>query len=251
MSKLWTLGIAGLLAAACGCVPSSQYVDMRQKYEDSQAENRRLKTANEELIAQNKMLASRAKGGRALTDDEIDEIMKRYGGPGGGGIKFPTIPDAKSLPEGGLELGDLTFRSGSVELSDKGRAALDGVAEYLKTQPPVRLVVKGHTDTDKISRSNHASNWELSGKRAAAVVDYLVKRGAATGENAELRGFGEFQPLSPDKAKNRRVEIYAYPAAGGESLKAPAAAPEELPKATEPAAPKTAPKVSPKDPTLK
>ncbi len=68
------------------------------------------------------------------------------------------------------------------------------------------------------------------------------------------RGYGEFRPISPDKARNRRVEIYAFDApglAGGSNLKESGAGNEPVaPTPPPPTRPAPKPPVS-KDPTLK
>jgi len=197
---------------------------------------------------------------------DVDKLLKELSAidqapDRGTGRSFEDIrgEEVTPLEKGGLRLGGLNFRSGSAELSPQGKAVLDQVAAKLKAKPGFILMVDGHTDTDPISKtkSTNASNWELSGKRAAAVVDYLVKAGVCKGGDAFLRGFGEFRGISPDKAKNRRVEIYVFDApglAGGSNVKGAGLEDEPVTPAPPPTrpAPKPAPKAPPSDdPTLK
>ncbi|HOX05250.1 MAG TPA: OmpA family protein [Planctomycetota bacterium] len=254
MLRFGFLGVLGAAMLATGCVSSSQHAELRAKYEEEAAKSRRLAEENRKLAA-----ALKAKG------VNIDDIRKRLdlidadgGGRGiGRTLKAPEgAEDMVQLPNGGLRMGALNFRSGSAELTDKAKAALNEVANQLKAKPGFLLVVDGHTDSDPISKSNNASNWELAGKRAAAVVDFLVKAGACKGEDALLRGFGPFKPISQEKAKNRRVEIFAIdtPGTGGRSA-AKDAGLEDEPAA--PATPTTPPaRPAPKgpagnDPSLK
>jgi outer membrane protein OmpA-like peptidoglycan-associated protein len=252
MSRFGFLGIMGAVLLATGCVSSSQHNDLMQKYLEEEALSRRLAAENAKLTA--------ALQGRNV---DVAGILKNLPPvdvmpPGGGGRPFKPVPgDATPLPDGGMRFGELNFRPGSAELSEKGKAALDQVAAQLKARPGFILVVDGHTDTDPIAKTKNvnASNWELSGKRAAAVLDHLVKAGVCDGKHAYLRGYGEFKPISPDKAKNRRVEIYAFDApglAGGSGAKA--TGPEEEPVAPAPPPTPTRPAPKPpvsKDPTLK
>ena len=239
MSRFRYLGVLGLMLLAAGCVSSGQYMEMRAKYEE---EHDRANRLERERLAMERQLRV-----HKIDTDTRDKIIEVEGGAPGS-VKFAPSKDYTALREGGARLEEVTFRSGSAELSEKGKAALDSIAGQLKAMPAVAVVVDGHTDTDPISKSHNASNWELSGKRAAAVLDYLVKKGAADPKNAVLRGYGEFRPLPPPagKAQNRRVEVYAVPLTGGSAAPAPA---EEGPKT----APKTAPKAaaSPDEGTLK
>jgi len=255
MSRFGFLGMVGALTLAAGCVPSGQYMEMRDKYREEAAKNRRLMEENTKLEA-----ALRAKG---VDVEAIRKELALISETGGGrGIGRPiAVPkgseDMVQLPGGGLRMGALSFRSGSAELTDKAKAALDAVAQQLKAKPGFILVVDGHTDADPISKSHNASNWELSGKRAAAVVDYLVKAGACKGEDAFLRGFGEFKPLpGEEKAKNRRVELFAIDLLGAGGAPAKAGAPAGEPATPARPTPKPAPKTGalepdPGDPSYK
>jgi len=83
---------------------------------------------------------------------------------------------------------------------------LDAVAKALVDNPGIHLVeVQGHTD----EQGADDYNLDLSQRRAAAVVDYLVSKGI---EPARLtsHGYGESQPIDPAHTqaayrKNRRV----------------------------------------------
>lgn len=253
MSRFGFLGIVGAVLLAAGCVSSSQHNDLMQKYLEEEAKSRRLAADNAKLTS-----ALRGKNvdvGKILNDlSMIDQAPAT-----GSGRPFTGVTgDVTLLRDGGIRLGGLNFRSGSAELSDQGKAVLDQIAAKLKAKPGFIMVVDGHTDTDPISKSKNASNWELSGKRAAAVVDHLVKAGVCDGQQAMLRGFGEFRGISPDKAKNRRVEIYAFDApglAGGSSVKDTGLEDEPV-TPTPPPPTRPTPKPAPKtpagdDPTLK
>jgi OmpA-OmpF porin, OOP family len=91
---------------------------------------------------------------------------------------------------------------------ERSRAALDLVADALKTHPEIkRLEVAGHTD-DKGTRD---VNLDLSRRRAEAVVTYLVSKGidkARLGSN----GYGPDKPITSNatedgRAANRRVQF--------------------------------------------
>jgi chemotaxis protein MotB len=102
------------------------------------------------------------------------------------------------------------FDSGSAALRQEGADLLDPISITLRRLPnPVR--VEGHTDSNPISTAIYASNWELSGGRAAAVVRRLAGNGMPGGR-LELSGFGDTRPISTNdtaagRAANRRVVV--------------------------------------------
>jgi outer membrane protein OmpA-like peptidoglycan-associated protein len=63
--------------------------------------------------------------------------------------------------------------------------------------------IEGHTDKEGDAKFNR----ELSEKRAGAVKEYLLKKGAKS-EQITTFGFGEEKPLSEIAEENRRVEVH-------------------------------------------
>ncbi len=116
---------------------------------------------------------------------------------------------------------------------------LGQVSAALKAHPEMAKVrVEGHTDR----WGDPARNLDLSKRRAAAVVRYLVEVGGLSPSRLESGGYGYTRPLDPRlnfKAddKNRRVEFVVV---GGTTPTAPAGTtptPEGVPpEATPPAA---------------
>lgn len=104
---------------------------------------------------------------------------------------------------------DIKFASGSDRIYSSSHGLMDGIAELMAKYPEIRKVqVEGHTD----SRGNDDFNMELSQKRAAAVVKYLVESGGIEAERLVAKGFGETKPIadngtSAGRAENRRVEF--------------------------------------------
>lgn len=115
--------------------------------------------------------------------------------------------------DGRISLGianQVTFASGSTDLSKSGRSVLDRVAQVLNSRyADKKIWVEGHTDTDPIrkSKDKFRSNRHLSSERADSVATYLVKRGLPATRVA-IVGHGANDPINPSrKAENRRVEI--------------------------------------------
>jgi outer membrane protein OmpA-like peptidoglycan-associated protein len=70
--------------------------------------------------------------------------------------------------------GDLVFFSdGSAELGTRARRVLEAQADWLKSQPTVRITVEGHADDS----GSTAENMQLSEARAKAVSNRLVELG--------------------------------------------------------------------------
>ena len=105
---------------------------------------------------------------------------------------------------------DILFGSGVARLSPAALAALQRLADVLKTFPNA-VRVEGHTDDRPITTAAFPSNWELSAARAASVVHLFMDRGIAARRLAVV-GYGEFRPMMPNDTSagrnaNRRVEV--------------------------------------------
>jgi chemotaxis protein MotB len=105
----------------------------------------------------------------------------------------------------------VNYNSGSYGLSKDERNALAELAETLKSNPELKILVEGHTDSDGVKAgASYADNWELSTKRALRVVRELIKNGVSP-EQVGAVGRGDTMQLGDDKAANRRTEILADP----------------------------------------
>jgi len=111
----------------------------------------------------------------------------------------------------------LLFNSGSTTVDPKGVSALKKLAQVLKENADVNIVVEGHTDDVPINSGNKylKDNWDLSVLRATSIVRILVENGAST-DNVTAAGKGEFSPKASNDAAsgrqlNRRTEIILTP----------------------------------------
>ncbi|QHT72150.1 OmpA family protein [Rhodocytophaga rosea] len=111
----------------------------------------------------------------------------------------------------------LLFKSGSYAVDPKGAEALKKVANVLKTQPDISVMVEGHTDDVPIAKGSGGmdDNWDLSVLRATSIVNILAKEGVNP-TKLTAAGRGEFVPIATGKTpeirqKNRRTEIILTP----------------------------------------
>lgn len=101
---------------------------------------------------------------------------------------------------------NVNFESGKAGLLAGAMPELDGLLDFLKTNPSVKVEIGGHTD----NVGNDEANRVLSEKRAKAVANYLISRGIAS-NRVIAKGFGENKPVASNETeegrlKNRRVE---------------------------------------------
>ncbi len=110
----------------------------------------------------------------------------------------------------------LLFKSGSRELDPKGKKALEQIAEVMKKNPEIEIMIEGHTDSIPVRPGSCIEdNWDLSVLRATSVVKILQEYGVDP-KRLLPAGRGEYYPVASNKtpegrAKNRRTEIILSP----------------------------------------
>ncbi|MBE0390385.1 OmpA family protein [Flavobacterium sp. PL002] len=111
----------------------------------------------------------------------------------------------------------LLFNSGSYSVGSEGKKAVVEVGKVLGDNPDIAVLIEGHTDNDGFSSSGPiANNWDLSTKRATAIVAILGENANVNKQNLTAAGRSEYAPLASNataegKAKNRRIEIILTP----------------------------------------
>ena len=111
----------------------------------------------------------------------------------------------------------LLFKSGSWAIGVEGRTAIEQLGTVLADNPDIAVLIEGHTDNDPFSSGGQiANNWDLSTKRATAIVQILNENEAINPESLTAAGRGEFAPIASNettegKAKNRRIEVVLTP----------------------------------------
>ena len=106
-----------------------------------------------------------------------------------------------------MRMYNVFFDTDSWELLEASVPELEMLLEFLRINNTVVIEIGGHTDSDGSDEHNQV----LSEKRAAAVRNYLIKRGI-TPERMFSHGYGETSPMADNitaagKRLNRRTEI--------------------------------------------
>ena len=85
------------------------------------------------------------------------------------------------------------------------------MANLLKANPSLQLLIEGHTDNVGTAQKNQL----LSENRAQAVMDYLVRKNGISKDRLTIKGYGFSKPVatnatSEGRALNRRVELSLF-----------------------------------------
>ena len=132
-----------------------------------------------------------------LSDDDIEINVEK-------GVVYVSISDK------------LLFRSGSYSVTDKAKEVLGKVAKVVNDKPNLEFMVEGHTDNVPIKIDGIVDNWDLSVKRATAVVRILENDFGVLPSRMTASGRSYYIPLADNdtasnRAKNRRTRIVVLP----------------------------------------
>jgi chemotaxis protein MotB len=111
----------------------------------------------------------------------------------------------------------LLFESGSWAVGSEGRRAVVELGKVLAQNPEIAVLIEGHTDNVPYGGNGTLKgNWDLSTKRATAIVQILRENKKIDPKNLTAAGRSEFAPLATNgtadgRAKNRRIEIILTP----------------------------------------
>jgi chemotaxis protein MotB len=110
----------------------------------------------------------------------------------------------------------MLFKSASYDVNDRAMTVLGKVAQVLNSRPEIEFMVEGHTDNVPIKNNCIADNWDLSTKRATAVVRLLQNQFKIDPKRMTAGGRGEYLPVASNddvagKNLNRRTRIVILP----------------------------------------
>lgn len=144
-------------------------------------------------------LVSSLKSAVGIDDPDIEVNVEK-------GVVFISIADK------------LLFKSGSYEISDRARVILGKVAKVVNSKPDFECMVEGHTDSVPYNGGNGVliDNWDLSAKRATAVIRVLQKEHKVNPKQLIAAGRGEYVPLvdnstADNRSRNRRTRVIVLP----------------------------------------
>lgn len=109
----------------------------------------------------------------------------------------------------------LLFSSGSWAVGKEGQQAVIQLANVLALNKDIEVLIEGHTDNVPYTGAVINDNWDLSVKRATAIVR-IIQDNNVSPKRITAAGRSEYNPIdsnaTPDgKAKNRRIEIILTP----------------------------------------
>ena len=132
-----------------------------------------------------------------MSDDDIEINVEK-------GVVYVSISDK------------LLFRSGSYTVTSRAKEVLGKVATVVNNKPELEFMVEGHTDNVPIKSDGIVDNWDLSVKRATAVVRILEKDFGVAPARMTAAGKSFYIPVADNdtaanRAKNRRTRIVVLP----------------------------------------
>ncbi|ADV51028.1 OmpA/MotB domain protein [Cellulophaga algicola DSM 14237] len=142
----------------------------------------------------NLSLVQSLKGVLGNLDDEDIQISVEKG------VVFVSISDK------------LLFSSGSYNVTNRAKEVLGKVAKVVNNKPDFDFMVEGHTDDVPYNGGILLDNWDLSAKRATAIVRILQNDYNVDPKRMTAAARSSYVPVSTtDKAKNRRTRIVVLP----------------------------------------
>ena len=110
----------------------------------------------------------------------------------------------------------LLFNTASYRVNQKAYPLLGKLAEIIKSEPSIDVMVEGHTDSRTINNDVVQDNWDLSVKRATSITRILQNKFGVEPSQLIASGRSSYKPLventnSENRAKNRRTQIIMLP----------------------------------------
>jgi len=183
-------------------ISSSQAESIKRSMENIGAKDAYIQTLQQQMARKDSMnmaLVMNLKGAIGNLDDQDINIKVDKG------VVYVDISDK------------LLFKSGKYEVTDQAKVVLGKVATVLKNQPDIEFMVEGHTDNVPYKGNGVLiDNWDLSVKRATAVVRILQNQYGLDPAKMAAAGRGEYRPVTDNstaegKAANRRTRIVILP----------------------------------------
>lgn len=173
---------------------------------DKEAMRRTLKNVSPEKLAQAKTLG-----------DSIDLAISHNLTKSFGGESSDVDIDVNKTVVQITISNKLLFRSGSYRVNKDSYNLLEKVANVVKSEPSMEVLVEGHTDSKKVVNDSYLEdNWDLSVRRSTAIVRLLQDKYNVDGKQLIASGRSSFMPISDNESvegreMNRRTRIIILP----------------------------------------
>ncbi|WP_369049455.1 flagellar motor protein MotB [Tenacibaculum sp. UWU-22] len=110
----------------------------------------------------------------------------------------------------------LLFNTASYKVKKKAYTVIEKIANIIKSDPSIDVMVEGHTDSRTIHNAVVEDNWDLSVKRATSIVRIFQNNFGIQANRLIPSGRGASVPLvsndtAENRAKNRRTRIVILP----------------------------------------
>jgi len=182
-------------------ISSSQAESIKKSMENIGAKDSYIQTLQESIARKdslNMALVMNIKGAIGNLDDEDINVKVDKG------VVYIDISDK------------LLFKTGKYDITKEAKVVLGKVAQVLKNQPDIEFMVEGHTDNVAYRSGVLLDNWDLSVKRATAVVRVLQDEYGLDPAKMAAAGRGEYKPIADNstaegRAANRRTRIVILP----------------------------------------
>lgn len=111
---------------------------------------------------------------------------------------------------------NVLFNTASYSVKKESYGLLEKLANIIKSEPSIDVMIEGHADSRKIKNEVVQDNWDLSVKRATSIVRILQEKYNVDGKRLIASGRGSTIPLMPNtseenRLKNRRTKIMIIP----------------------------------------
>jgi len=182
-------------------ITASQAESIKKSMENIGAKDAYIQTLQQQMARKdslNMVLVMNLKGAVGNLDDEDINIKVDKG------VVYIDISDK------------LLFATGKYDVTPRAKEVLGKVAAVLKNQPDIEFMVEGHTDNVPYRSGVLLDNWDLSVKRATAIVRILQKQYGLDPAKMAAAGRGEYKPIADNetrdgRAVNRRTRIVILP----------------------------------------
>ena len=188
---------------------SQSQVSLNEKRREIEAQQKAIDEQNEKLRELTEILEKKDQAMKDLKN----KVSQALAGFEGNGLSV-THKEGKvyvSLDE------QLLFKSGRWDVDPKGVTAIQNLSKLLAENPDIHVLVEGHTDDVPYTGSGQIlDNWDLSVKRATAIVRIILQNKDINPIRITAAGRSQYLPIDSAKTpearqRNRRTEIILSP----------------------------------------